>query len=544
MREPAALHRNGNPVSDTRSEPTPAEVEDQGHPRRWAILGVLVISLIVVVLDNTVLNVAMKTLAAPAPEGVGASQSDLAWMINSYTLVFAGLLFASGIIGDRLGRKRMLLAGLAVFGVASLLSAYSTTPDQLIWYRALMGAGAAIMMPSTLSLLRNIFSAKEFPKALGIWTGAVGIGGAIGPIVGGSLLEHFWWGSVFLINVPIVIFGIIAVAVLAPESKGSQAKADFIGMALSMIGLVSLTYGIIEAGDAGSWSGIAVWGTIGLGVLVLVAFVLWEKRIPHASLDMKLFKNTRFSASSAIITLTFFGMMGLMFFMTFYLQILKGYSPLETGLLFLPFGASMLVFAPLSNTLVQKFGAKTVGIVAMLLVITNFTVTATVFEADTSVWVVIVLFLITGAGMANLMPPAMNTLMSSVPREKAGVGSALANTLRQVGGALGVAVLGTVMAQSYQSLMGDAVPQLDADASESYAATYGVLESGALPPEAAGAVQSAADASFIDALHTTAFVAIGVALVGLIIIALFFPGRQRRETETPERAAEPALVEA
>ncbi|GAA2128026.1 MFS transporter [Glycomyces algeriensis] len=531
-------------MSDTRSEPTPAEVEDQGHPRRWAILGVLVISLIVVVLDNTVLNVAMKTLAAPAPEGVGASQSDLAWMINSYTLVFAGLLFASGIIGDRLGRKRMLLAGLAVFGVASLLSAYSTTPDQLIWYRALMGAGAAIMMPSTLSLLRNIFSAKEFPKALGIWTGAVGIGGAIGPIVGGSLLEHFWWGSVFLINVPIVIFGIIAVAVLAPESKGSQAKADFIGMALSMIGLVSLTYGIIEAGDAGSWSGIAVWGTIGLGVLVLVAFVLWEKRIPHASLDMKLFKNTRFSASSAIITLTFFGMMGLMFFMTFYLQILKGYSPLETGLLFLPFGASMLIFAPLSNTLVQKFGAKTVGIVAMLLVITNFTVTATVFEADTSVWVVIVLFLITGAGMANLMPPAMNTLMSSVPREKAGVGSALANTLRQVGGALGVAVLGTVMAQSYQSLMGDAVPQLDADASESYAATYGVLESGALPPEAAGAVQSAADASFIDALHTTAFVAIGVALVGLIIIALFFPGRQRRETETPERAAEPALVEA
>jgi DHA2 family multidrug resistance protein-like MFS transporter len=531
-------------VSDTRSEPTAAEVEDQGHPRRWAILSVLVISLIVVVLDNTVLNVAMKTLAAPAPEGVGASQSDLAWMINSYTLVFAGLLFASGIIGDRLGRKRMLLAGLAVFGVASLLSAYSTTPDQLIWYRALMGAGAAIMMPSTLSLLRNVFSAKEFPKALGIWTGAVGIGGAIGPIVGGSLLEHFWWGSVFLINVPIVIFGIVAVAILAPESKGSQAKADFVGMALSMIGLVSLTYGIIEAGDEGSWAGIEVWGTIALGVLVLVAFVLWERRIPHASLDMKLFKNTRFSASSAIITLTFFGMMGLMFFMTFYLQLLKGYSPLETGLLFLPFGASMLIFAPLSNTLVQKAGAKIVGIVAMLLVITNFTVTALVFEADTPVWVVIVLFLITGAGMANLMPPAMNTLMSSVPREKAGVGSALANTLRQVGGALGVAVLGTVMAQSYQSLMGDAAPQLTDEARESYAATYGVLESGQLPPEAAGAVQSAADASFIDALHTTAFAAIAVALVGLVIIALFFPGKQRRETQNPEQAAEPALVEA
>ncbi|MQM28490.1 DHA2 family efflux MFS transporter permease subunit [Glycomyces sp. NEAU-7082] len=518
--------------------------DDQGHPRRWAILGVLVISLIVVVLDNTVLNVAMKTLAEPAPVGVGATQSDLAWMINSYTLVFAGLLFAAGVIGDRIGRKRMLLAGLVVFGVASLLSAYSSTPDQLIWYRALMGAGAAIMMPSTLSLLRNLFSAKEFPKALGIWTGAVGIGGAIGPIVGGALLERFWWGSVFLINVPIVVFGLVALMIMAPESKGSQARADFVGMALSMIGLVSLTYGIIEAGDAGSWSGIEVWGTIALGVLVLTAFVLWEKRIPHASLDMKLFKSTRFSASSAIITLTFFGMMGLMFFMTFYLQLLKGYSPLETGLLFLPFGAAMLVFAPLSNTLVNRFGAKAVGIVAMLLVITNFTATAFVLEADTPVWVVIVLFLITGAGMANLMPPAMNTLMSSVPREKAGVGSALANTLRQVGGALGVAVLGTIMAQSYQSQIADSAPQLPDEARESYASTYGALETGALPQDATARIVQAANDSFIHSLHTTALAAIVVGVVGLVIIALFFPGRQRRDgTAAPTEAAEPALAE-
>ncbi|WP_240037444.1 MFS transporter [Glycomyces paridis] len=532
-------------MSDSRSEPVNAtEPEDAGHPRRWAILSVLVISLIVVVLDNTVLNVAMKTLADPK-EGVGATQSDLAWMINSYTLVFAGLLFASGVIGDRIGRKRMLLAGLVVFGVASLLSAYATTPDQLIWYRALMGAGAAVMMPSTLSLLRNVFSAKEFPKALGIWTGAVGIGGAIGPIVGGALLDHFWWGSVFLINVPIVVFGLIAVLILAPESKGSQARADFLGMALSMIGLVSLTYGIIEAGDEGSWTGVTVWGTIALGVIVLVAFVLWERRTPHASLDMGLFKNTRFSASSAIITLTFFGMMGLMFFMTFYLQLLKGYTPLETGLLFLPFGAAMLVFAPMSNTLVQRFGAKTVGIVAMLLVITNFTVTATVFEADTPVWVVIVLFAITGAGMANLMPPAMNTLMASVPKEKAGVGSALANTLRQVGGALGVAVLGTVMAQAYQSEIGEAAPQLPDKAAESYASTYGALESGLVPDAAQQAVQTAADASFITALHTTAYAAIGVAVVGLVVIALFFPGKRRREAGEAEReaAAEPEFVE-
>ncbi|GAB3992901.1 MFS transporter [Glycomyces albus] len=519
-------------MSETRSDLPAAADEDTGHPRRWAILAVLVVSLIVVVLDNTVLNVAMKTLADPE-HGVGASQSELAWMINSYTLVFAGLLFAAGVIGDRVGRKRMLLIGLVVFGAASLLSAYSATPDQLIWYRALMGAGAAIMMPSTLSLLRNVFSAKEFPKALGIWTGAVGIGGAIGPIVGGALLERFWWGSVFLINVPIVIFGLIAVLILAPESTGGKPRPDFVGMALSMLGLVSLTYGIIEAGDSGSWTGVEVWGTIAVGVLVLVGFVLWERRIPYASLDMKLFKNARFSASSAIITLTFFGMMGLMFFMTFYLQLLKGYTPLETGLLFLPFGASMLVFAPLSNSMVLRFGAKAVGIVAMLLVMTNFAVTALVFDADTSVWVVIVLFLITGAGMANLMPPAMNTLMSSVPREQAGVGSALANTLRQTGGALGVAVLGTVMAQSYRSEITDAVPQLPDAARESYAATYGALESGAIPPEAAGPVAQAANDSFVTALHVTAFSAIGVGVLGLIIIALFFPGK---DAARPPRA--------
>ena len=520
----------------------PALDEDGGHPRRWAILAVLVVSLIIVVLDNTVLNVAMKTLADP-DQGVGASQSDLAWMINSYTLVFAGLLFASGVIGDRIGRKRMLLIGLVVFGVSSLLSAYSSTPEQLIWYRALMGAGAAIMMPSTLSLLRNIFSAKEFPKALGIWTGAVGIGGAIGPIVGGALLERFWWGSVFLINVPIVVFGLIAVIVLAPEARGGRPRPDFVGMALSMLGLVSLTYGIIEAGDSGSWTGPEVWVAVVLGAAVLIGFVLWERRTPHASLDMKLFKNARFSASSAIILLAFFGMMAMMFFMTFYLQLLRGRSPLETGLLFLPFGASMLVFAPMSNALVQRFGAKAVGITAMLLVMTNFTVTALVLDAETPFWVVVALFLITGAGMANLNPPAMNTLMSSVPRERAGVGSALANTLRQTGGALGVAVLGTVMAQAYRSEITEAAPQLPDAAAESYAATYGALEGGAVPPEEAGEIMQAANDSFVSALHVTAFSAIGVGLVGLVVIAAFFPGRgsRPRTPEPSERTAEPAM---
>ncbi|MBB3038762.1 DHA2 family efflux MFS transporter permease subunit [Hoyosella altamirensis] len=522
--------------------PTPApdtDFEDAGHPRRWLILGVLVLSLIVVVLDNTVLNVAMKTLADPN-DGIGATQSQLAWLINSYTLVFAGLLFAFGVIGDRIGRKRMLLIGLVIFGVASLLSAYAVSPENLLLYRAIKGVGAAAMMPATLALVRAAFSHKEFPKALGVWTGAVGIGSALGPIVGGALLERFWWGSVFLINVPIVIFSMIMIVFFAPESKGVQGKPDLVGMGLSVAGLVSLTYGIINAGNAGSWSGVGVIVPIVAGLIILAAFVVWERRIPHASLDMSLFTNPRFSASAAIIALTFFGMMGLFFFMTFYLQIVKGFTPLQAGLLFLPTGVALLIFSPLSNAMVNRFGPRVVGVGALLLIIGSFFV-VTMLDADTPVGVLIALFFVQGTGMAHLMPPAMNTLMSSVPREKAGVGSALGNTLRQVGGSFGVAVLGTVMAQGYRSRIEEGAPELPDAARESIAATFGLVEQGGAP----AGVMDAASEAFIGAMHTTAYSAIGAAVVGLIVVILFFPTkRQTNEAPTPTRAPGPAMSRA
>ncbi len=511
--------------------------DDVGHPRRWLILGVLVVSLVVVVLDNTVLNVALKTLADPEV-GLGASQSELAWMINSYTLVFAGLLFAFGVIGDRFGRRRILLVGLAVFGIASLLSAYAQDPGQLIAFRALMGAGAAAMMPATLSLVRSVFSDQEFPKALGVWTGAVGVGGALGPIVGGSLLERFWWGSVFLINVPVVIFGIVMIVLLAPESKGRQGRPDLGGMALSVVALVSLTYGIIEAGDSGSWTGIEVWGTIALGVAGLAAFVWWELRTPHASLDVRLFRNPRFASASAIIALVFFAMLGLFFFMTFYIQLVRDRTPFQAGLLFLAFGAGMVIFAPMSSSMVTRFGARTVGLVALVLVMTVF-VSFAQFTAETPLWLLAVLFFVQSMGMANLMPPAMNTLMSSVPREHAGVASALGNTLRQVGGALGVAVLGTVMAQAYQTRIADAAPDLPAEAQTSLSATYGAVEQGLVGPGPAADLLAAADQAFVGAMHVTAYSSAGIALVGLLIVARYFPGRQRRPgSAAPERPAE------
>ncbi|WP_051463034.1 MFS transporter [Haloglycomyces albus] len=523
-------------TSETVSDASDIEA-DKGHPYRWWILAVLVLSLIIVVLDNTVLNVAMKTLADPN-DGIGASQSELAWMINSYTLVFAGLLFAFGIIGDKFGRKRLLLIGLLVFGIASLLSAYALNPTQLIWYRALQGVGAAAMMPSTLSLLRSVFSNKEFPKALGIWTAAVGAGGALGPMLAGVLLERFWWGSIFLINVPIVIVAMALIVIMAPESKGPKLRTDVVGMILTIVGLVALTYGIIEAGDSGQWGTLSVWGPLLIGIVVLTGFVLWEKRIPYASLDMNLFKNARFAASSGIIALIFFASMAVIFFMTFYIQIVKGFSPFQAGMLFLPFAASMMIFSPLSNNMVERFGPKAVGLAGSGLVMTSLGI-ATQLETDTPTWVMVLLFAIQGTGMSNLMPPAMNTLMSSVPKEKAGVASSLANTLRQVGGSLGVAVLGTVMAQNYRSQVTVDAPQLPAEAQDSIASTYGAVEEGAVPPEQTGSVMSAANESFVQAMHLTAWCAVGVGVLAAIVVALFFPtkGQVMKQASDAEQKA-------
>lgn len=505
---------------------TAADVDDTGHPRRWLILAVLILSLIVVVLDNTVLNVALKTLADPV-SGLGATQGQLAWMINAYTLVFAGLLFACGVIGDRIGRRRILLAGLAVFGVASLLSAYAQSPAQLIGFRALMGAGAAAMMPATLSLVRAIFPEDEFPKALGVWTGAVGVGGAVGPIVGGSLLEHFWWGSVFLINVPIVIVGIVLIARLAPESRGRQGRPDLPGMALSVVALVLLTYGIIRAGDSGSWVRPDVWGTMALGVLGLAAFVFWEGRSPHASLDLRLFRSPRFSSAAAIIAMLFFAMLGMFFFMTFYLQIVRGLSPAGAGLVFVAFGVGMMLFAPLSGGFVARLGGRTVGLTALTLIAGTF-FALTRFTVDTPIAAVVVLFFVQATGMASLMTPAMSTLMSSAPREQAGVASALSNTLRQVGGAFGVAVLGTVMAQIYQARMAVLAPSLPEAARLSLPATYAAVERGGVDPSATLGVVSAANAAFVSAVHVTAYVAMAIALAAMVIVARFFSGRPVR----------------
>lgn len=517
----------------------PSRVPEAVHRRRWAILGVLMFSLLIVVLDNSILNVAVKTIAAPAPAGIGATQSELEWAINSYTLVFAGLLFTAGLLGDRIGRKKVLLFGIAVFGVGSALAAMSGSPAELIGYRALMGFGAAFVMPATLAVLMNVFERDEQPKAIGIWAGSVGLGIAIGPITGGVLLEHFWWGSIFLVNVPVAVVALVAMVLLVPDSRDPKpGRLDPLGVVLSVIGLVLLVYGIIRGGELADFTDVTVLGPLLGGLAVLTAFVLHERRSSHPAIDVTYFRKPAFAAAVAALALVFFALMGVTFFSSFYLQSVRGYSALQSGLLIVPLAAAQMIFAPRARLVVDRFGARAVCTAGMVLVTAGLAAFA-LFTATTPVWVMCVVYFVLGTGMAHIMPPVTVSIMQALPREKAGSGSAVNNTFRQVGGALGVAVLGSVLSAAYRDgIEGHlgAVPAGARDAAgESIEATLGVAAK--LGPAGRPLIDSAYDA-FLHAMHVTALGSACVGLLGVAVVALFLPGRP------PAKSGEPAVAPA
>jgi EmrB/QacA subfamily drug resistance transporter len=510
--------------------------------RRWVILSVLVVGLLAIVIDNTVLNVALKTIADPVG-GLGASQSQLEWAINSYTLVFAGLLFTFGIIGDRIGRKRMLMIGLAVFGLGSLLSAYSHSPDQLIAARALMGLGGAAVMPQTLSIISNVFEPRERARAIGIWASAVGIGVAIGPVLGGVLLTHFWWGSVFLINVPVTVIGALAVLRLVPESRNpAPGKIDLLGVLASVVGLVLLVYGIVQGGDTGSWVSAGVLGPAIGGLAVLALFGWYETRISHPSLDVRLFRDRRLSASVGAIALLFFSFGGVYFFTSFYLQNVRGYTPLDAGLLAIPFAATQFVVSPRSAALVSRFGARTVAGAGLLL--NALAIAGYMFlGVSTPIWVLALLYGIQGAGIGAAVPTATSAVMEVLPRERAGAGSALTNTARQVAVALGVAVLGSILAESYRSTLSPSLAALPSavrgTASQSISATQAVAQH---LGSAGRGLLAPANTAFVDAMHVTIIFAVALAVLGGLVVMRWLPGRRRLNIED-EVAVEVAAAE-
>ena len=516
--------------------------------RQWLVLGVLIISLLAVVIDNTVLNVALKTIADPRV-GLGASQSQLEWAINSYTLVFAGLLFTFGVIGDRLGRKRVLIAGMVCFGLASLLSSYAQTPTELIWARAAMGFGGAAVMPQTLAIITNVFSPSERPKAIGMWAGAVGVAVAVGPVTGGLLLDHFWWGSVFLINVPVTAIGVVAILAVVPESHNPSAgRIDYLGVLLSTGGLVLLVYGIIGGGDAGSWWQANVIGPILGGLVVLAVFCWHESRVAYPALDVRLFRDPRLSAAAAAIMLNFFSMTGVFFFMGFYLQNVRGYSPLHAGLLTTPIAVGQLLSSNRSAPLARRLGTRIVAGTG-LLVITATLVCYHFLGVATPVTLIAAIFLLQGLGMGIVMPTATESIMKVVPRERGGAGSALTNTSRQVAVALGVAVLGSILAQGYRSRLTPSLAGLPgsarAVATQSIAATQAVAAH--LGSSAGDRLTAAANQSFVSAMGVSALAAAGIAGLGAILIFAWLPGARAAAGAAgaamgDSLAAEPALA--
>ncbi|MEV8564387.1 MFS transporter [Streptomyces sp. NPDC051322] len=533
-------------MANPTGAPAAPRIPETVHRRRWAILSTLMLSLLIVVLDNSILNVAVKTIASPKPEGLGATQSQLEWAINAYTLVFAGLLFTAGLLGDRVGRKKVLLFGLAVFGVGSVLAAFSSSPAELIAFRAVMGLGGAFVMPATLAVLMNVFEREEQPKAIGIWAGGVGLAIAIGPITGGLLLEHFWWGSVFLVNVPVVAVALIAMVLLVPDSKDpAPGHVDPVGVGLSVVGLVLLVYGIIRGGELADFTAPSVLLTSLGGVAVLIGFVLYEKRSDHPAIDVGHFKNPAFSAAVAAIALVFFALMGVTFFSAFYMQSVRGYTALQSGLLLLPLAAAQMIFSPRARLVVERFGARAVCTVGMVLVAGGLGAFA-FFGADTPVWTLEVVFFVMGTGMAHIMPPVTVSIMQSLPREKAGSGSAINNTFRQVGGALGVAVLGSVLSAAYrtgiQDHLGAVPPGARKAAGESIEATLGIA--GKLGP-AGRTLAGQADHAFLHAMHLTAIGSAGVALLGAIVVVIFLPGKPpagRSEAGPTDAVPESATV--
>jgi EmrB/QacA subfamily drug resistance transporter len=510
-------------------------VAAKAEQRRWWILLVLCFSLLVIVLDNSILNVAIPTIV----RDLDATNSQLQWIVDAYTLVFAGLLLTAGSLGDRYGRRPALQLGFVIFGLGSILAALSGSADQLIATRAFMGIGGAFIMPATLSIITNVFPAQERGKAIGVWAATAGVGVALGPLTGGFLLEHFYWGSIFLVNIPIVVIGVIAGIFLIPDSRDpNPPRLDPVGAVLSIAGLSTLLYAIIE-GPSKGWTAPSTLTFFVLGGLITAAFFVWEIRSDHPMLDLSFFENPRFSVASGAIMVTFFAMFGSIFVLTQYFQFVLGYSPFETGVRLLAFAIPMMIIAPLSAKFVERLGTKVV-VVAGLSLITTGLALATGLTASSSYFEIAWRMVIMASGMALTMAPATTSIMGSLPLAKAGVGSAVNDTTRQIGGALGVAVVGSVFASIYGSQVGDAVagkglpPAAVEGAKDSLG--FALVVAGRIGGAAGDAFAAAARNAFVDGFHAGLWVGAGAALVGAIAALLWLPARARHEDELRQHA--------
>jgi DHA2 family multidrug resistance protein-like MFS transporter len=496
--------------------------------RKWWALGALALSLMTVGLDLTILNVALPTLA----EALDASTGQLQWFADAYNLVLAAALLPAGLLGDRFGRKRMLLIALSLFGAASLACSFADSSGQLIAGRALLGLGAAALMPLSMSILPVLFTPAERPRALTIWVTANSLGIPLGPIVGGWLLDHYRWGSVFLINVPVVLIGLVAIAVLLPESRDPRRpRIDVPGVITSSLGLVGVTYGVIQGGENG-WGEPSTLLTLAVGVASLGAFALRqlrEGRRPGGQplVDLALFRSPSFTWGGVLATLSTFAMFGVLFAMPQYLHAVIGTDALGTGLRLLPIIAGLLVGAQVSDRIAPRVGPAVTVAIGFALLAGGLLSGATT-EIDSSYGFAAAWMTVLGAGLGFALPAAMDAAIGALSPERSGVGSALLMAMRQVGGTIGVAVLGTVLASGYRDALGDAVPEAARESVSAGAAVAHQVGS----PSLLASVQSA----FIEGMDAMLWVCGGVAVLAAVLALRFLPRRRGASVPHAETA--------
>jgi len=486
-----------------------------GHPRRKQILLVLCLSLLAGVIDNTVLNTALPTLARVLHAGT----SSLQWIVDAYTLCFAALLIPAGALGDRYGRRLSLIGGLSVFALGSLAAALAPSAGVLIADRVLMGFGAAFVMPATLSILNAVFPPRERAQAIAAWSAVAGVGVIIGPTLGGLLLAHFWWGSVFLVNVPIVAVALAGVLWVVPETaEPGRRPLDAVGTVLVGGALVAIVDAIIEAPTRG-WTGLETLAEAAMGLAALAIFVGWELRVEHPLIDLRVFSSRAFSAASGSITVTFFALFGSLFVFTQYLQLVHGYSPLSAGVRALPFAFATGALSPLSPVLAKRLGNRAVvsaGLALMGLGLLDLSTAG----VDTGYPALALAVAIMGAGMGLVMAPASSTIMTTVPAHQASAGSAVNDTIREVGGTLGVAIVGSLAAAAYRSRLSSTLATHHAPGFVVHIATGSIAAADAVGKSIGGArggeIVQAAHEAFTSAMALGMRVAGGIAIAGAV----------------------------
>ncbi len=511
-------------IGDTSPDPDSPD----SHPRRWATLAVMCLAVFVTVLDGTIVNVALPTLAVE----LGATTRQLQWIVDAYLLVFTGLLLAGGGLGDKFGRKRMLMIGLVAFGATSAYAGAADGAGGLILGRGLMGIGAALIFPATLAVITDVFrDSRERAKAIGIWSAVSGMAVAAGPITGGWLLEHFWWGSVFFVNVPVVIVVVIVAWFVVPESREHDApRLDWAGVFLSIAAIGALVFTIIEAPVFG-WLDIKTLAGFAASIALLVTFVWWELRTERPMLPVTIFRNLRFSAASVAITSAFFALFGFIFLITQYFQLVQGYGPFEAGVRTLPVAGSIAAAAVLSPLLVQAVGTTQVVRGGLALMATSFVWIGFRAEVDTAYIEIVGQMVLLGLGLGATTAPATESIMGSLSADKAGVGSAVNDTTRELGGTLGVAIIGSVFSSLYVGSLNDAggvfaeLPVETQELAKESVAAAGIIagDLGANAPAFLDQVNQA----FLSGLHVGCFVAAGVAFAGSLFASRFLPARAK-----------------